>query len=120
MSRIVTASIAWGRRMFLPLRATGRQIPTSVEVSAFDLQAVDMQIRDEDVACLDCSCRRFARIGSSGRTMRKFVSPARCRSEFDIPIGKAVQTGREVKKLLGDEMDDVALPLDTSVDRHHR
>lgn len=51
--------------------------------------------------------------------MGELVSPARRQLEVDVAVGESGKVSRQVEELLGDEMDDVALPLDAAVDRHH-
>lgn len=90
-----------------------------MEISALHLEPIDMQVGYEDVPHRRGGCRPLAWIRRAIAT-RKFVAAPMRQRKLVISLAEPAEIFRQVEQPLGDEMDDIAFPLDLAVDRQHR
>lgn len=69
---------------------------TSVKISALDLQSIDQEVWDVDVARRRRRLRPLARIGRA-IAAREFVSPAMRQGELFVPLAQPAEIVRQVE-----------------------
>ena len=90
----------------------------SPKIPRLHLDAVDVQVRHVDVPRLGDLRRQAARIDARA-AMMEFVAAPVWQRETGVPVADAGEIRRQVRQMIGHEMDDVALALDAALHGDH-
>lgn len=88
------------------------------EIPCLHLDAIDVKIRHVDIPRLR-DLRRQASWVDAGTTVMEFVAASMRQGKPGVTVSDAGKIRRQIREMIGDEMDDFALTLDAPLHGDH-